>query len=39
MIKSSSLNGQSLQIPYYKVLDNNKDLTISPRLYFDDLIY
>ena len=38
MIKSSSLNGQSLQIPYFKVLDNNKDLTISPRLYFDDNI-
>ncbi len=39
MIKSSSLNGQSLQIPYFKVLDNNKDLTISPRLYFDDNIF
>ena len=38
MIKSSSLNGKSLQIPYFKVLDNNKDLTISPRLYLDDNI-
>ena len=36
--KSSSLNGQSLQIPYFKVLDSNKDLTLSPRLYFDDNI-
>tara|TARA_B100001540_G_scaffold316791_1_gene347613 strand:- start:385 stop:2766 length:2382 start_codon:yes stop_codon:yes gene_type:complete len=37
-INSSSLNGQSLQIPYYKVISDNKDLTLSPRLYFDDNI-
>ena len=35
-IKSSSLNGQSIQIPYFKVIDGSKDLTISPRLYLDD---
>ena len=35
-IKSSSLYGQSIQIPYFKVISDNKDLTISPRLYFDN---
>ena len=34
--KSSSLNGQSLQIPYFKVLADNKDMTVSPRLFFDN---
>ena len=28
--------GLSVDIPYYKVLANNKDLTFTPRLYFDD---
>ena len=28
--------GTSFQIPYYKVISDNKDLTIFPRLYFDD---
>ena len=36
--KSSSLNGQSLQIPYFKVLADNKDMTISPRLFLDNNI-
>ena len=30
--------GTSFQIPYYKVISDNKDLTIFPRLYFDDKI-
>ena len=38
-IKSSSLYGQSIQIPYFKVISDNKDLTISPRLYFDNNIF
>ena len=37
-IKSSSLYGQSIQIPYFKVISDNKDLTISPRIYFDNNI-
>ena len=32
-IIESSVNASSVQIPYYKVLSENKDLTISPRLY------
>ena len=35
-ILNSSYSGQSVQIPYYKVISANKDLTISPRLFFDD---
>ncbi len=35
-IKNSSLLGSSLQLPYYKVLSDNKDLTFSPRLFFND---
>ena len=35
-ILNSSYSGQSIQIPYYKVISENKDLTISPRLFFDD---
>ena len=30
---SSKSGGNSLQLPYYKVLGDNKDLTFSPRLY------
>jgi len=35
---NSNLHGQSVQIPYFKVISDNKDLTISPRLYFDNNI-
>jgi LPS-assembly protein len=35
-IGNSSTLGSSLNIPYYNVLANNKDLTITPRLYTDD---
>ena len=35
-ILNSSYSGQSIQIPYYRVISENKDLTISPRLFFDD---
>jgi len=34
-ITSSSTLGSNLKIPYYKVISDNKDLTISPRLYFN----
>ena len=34
--QSSNNSGQSLQIPYYKVLSQNKDLTISPRVFIDN---
>ena len=36
-IQSSNTNS-FLNIPYFKVLDDNKDLTFSPRLYQDDKI-
>ncbi len=36
---NSSNLGFSTQIPYYKVLDYDKDLTISPRLYTNDNIF
>tara|TARA_Y100000590_G_scaffold470309_1_gene663509 strand:+ start:2171 stop:4843 length:2673 start_codon:yes stop_codon:yes gene_type:complete len=35
---SSNNSGQSIHIPYYKVLSDNKDLTISPRIFFDNNI-
>ena len=35
---SSNNSGQSIHIPYYKVLSDNKDLTVSPRIFFDDNI-
>ena len=35
LINSSSL-GNSLNIPYYKVLSENKDFTFSPRIYFNN---
>ncbi len=35
-ILNSSYSGQSIQIPYYKVISEEKDLTISPRLFFDN---
>ena len=33
---NSSYSGQSIQIPYYKVLSDSKDLTVSPRIFFND---
>ena len=36
--QSSSNSGTSLQIPYYKVISENKDLTLYPRIFFDDKI-
>ena len=35
-ISNSSFLGSSMQLPYYNVISDNKDLTISPRLFFDD---
>jgi len=35
-ISSSNTNGGSLKIPYYKVLSENKDFTISPKIFFND---
>ena len=32
-VVSSNLVGNSVKVPYYKVLSENKDLTFSPRLY------
>ena len=37
-IENSSTLGSSLNIPYYNVLADNKDLTISPRLYTGEKI-
>ncbi len=34
--QSSSNSGTSLQIPYYKVISDRKDLTLYPRLFFDN---
>ena len=35
---SSSNAGTSLQIPYYHVISDNKDITFSPNIYFDNNI-
>ena len=35
-ITSSSNSGESLNIPYFKVIAENKDLTISPRFFFNN---
>ena len=37
-LSNSSTLGNSLQIPYYKVISDNKDLTLSPKIFFDDNI-
>ncbi len=37
-LSNSSTLGNSLQIPYYKVISDNKDLTFSPKIFFDDNI-
>ena len=36
--QNSNNSGTSIQIPYYKVISENKDLTFSPGLFFDDEI-
>ncbi len=36
--KTSNNSGVSIQIPYYKVISERKDLTITPRLFFDNEI-
>ncbi len=33
---SSSASGGSINIPYYKVISENKDITFTPRIYFND---
>jgi len=35
-IKSSQSNGSSVKVPYYKVFSENRDLTITPRFYFNN---
>jgi len=37
-IINSSNFGSSVQIPYYNVISENKDLTITPRIFFDNNI-
>ena len=37
-IQGSSNSGTSIQIPYYKVISERKDLTLFPRLFFDNKI-
>ena len=36
--QASSNSGTSIQIPYYKVISERKDLTLFPRLFFDNKI-
>ena len=36
--QSSNNSGTSIQIPYYKVISERKDLTLFPRLFFDNEI-
>ena len=35
-LSNSSTLGNSIQLPYYKVISDNKDLTFSPKIFFDD---
>ncbi len=35
-INNSTFLGSSLQIPYYKVISNSEDVTVSPRIFFND---
>lgn len=35
-LSNSSTLGNSIQVPYYKVISDNKDLTFSPKIFFDD---
>ena len=36
--QNSNNSGTSIQIPYYKVISANKDLTFKPRIFFDNQI-
>jgi len=36
--QNSNNSGTSIQIPYYKVISEDKDITFSPRLFFDNEI-
>ena len=36
--KGSGSLGTSLHVPYYLVISDNKDLTVTPRIYFDDKV-
>ena len=33
---TSSTSGGSINVPYYKVISENKDITFTPRIYFND---
>ena len=33
---SSSTNGDSVRLPYYHVISDNKDITFTPRIYFNN---
>ena len=35
-ISNSNSNGGSFKLPYYKVLSENKDFTVSPRIFFNN---
>ena len=35
-LSNSSTLGNSIQLPYYRVIADNKDLTFSPKVFFDD---
>ena len=35
-LSNSSTLGNSIQLPYYRVIADNKDLTFSPKIFFDD---
>ena len=35
-INNSTFLGSSLQIPYYKVISDSEDVTVSPRVFFND---
>ena len=35
-ISNSSFLGSSIQVPYYKVISNDKDFTFSPRIFLND---
>ncbi|MDA9604203.1 hypothetical protein N9S39_00650 [Candidatus Pelagibacter sp.] len=35
-ILNSTANGGSLSVPYYKVLSENKDFTVTPRIFFNN---
>ena len=36
IINNSTFLGSSLQIPYYKVISESEDFTVSPRIFFND---